>query len=349
MPDEQAQTAEDRMNEQAEAMEAGFKERVDGENPAETPAETPAEKPEGAVETPAETPETLTETPVEVETPAKVDEAAALEARVKALEAAEPAGPDDAWFNEVLAAHPDAHTVLASPALEAWVQKQPEAMQRKFMVGATTAETINGIYAFRAAQAAVEPEEQPKRTFIGDRYKGVKVKTPAGEIDIEAMAAHDDTGYGDVADMVDAMIEHRLGQATAQIQQRNAALEAEVTNMRYWEAVRGAHTDIDGLRQTKKLDEWAAKKGPGYVRLLNEGTVRDMIDLVAAYKKEAVAATADKSKDAARVKRDRQRGIMDGNLGTARGSHAGAQTEAEAVDALREGFNEGVKSVQSGR
>ena len=74
-----------------------------------------------------------------------------------------------------------------------------------------------------------------------------------------------------------------------------------------------------------------------------------MIDLVAAYKKEAVAATADKSKDAARVKRDRQRGIMDGNLGTARGKHAGAQTEAEAVDALREGFNEGVKSVQSGR
>jgi len=287
---------------------------------------------------------------------AKADEATpeSLEERVKALEQEE-TGPDDGWWNEVLSAHPNAERVLQSEALAKWVQEQPAAVQARFKIGATPAETIRGLYQFNTAMESDAKKgedageaDKPKRTFAGDKYKGVKVVTPSGEIDLDTMAAHDDTGYGDVADMVDAMIEHRLAHVTQQIQQRNAALEAEVTNMRFQAAVRSKHPDADTVESSKEFQDWIGAKGKGYAKLYREGTVGDVVDVLAQYKREAVRGAAGKARDSQRERRDRNSAVSKSLLGASRRSAPGAGAEVPEDD-LKAGFYEGIKAGANDR
>lgn len=268
--------------------------------------------------------------------------------------AAEADAAIEAWWSDLTADHPDAQAVLNSDAMKAWYAKQSDATKALFKADATPAEVARGLYRFKAANVAApatgDAAKSPaatatataKRTFDPSRYEGVVVQTSDGPMPLADMAKEDESGYGQVADMIDAMTAHRIAPLMAELEKlRGAAnvvqtLQNELNELRVWDYVRQRHQDVDVLRSSGKLEEVAKKLGPGYVRTLERGTAEQIAELVKTVKAEMIKGAAGPAKTAARATRDQQAAILAASLGAGGGASASKSLSAEEEERLGE-------------
>ena len=282
------------------------------------------------------------------------EEIAAKEAEA----AAEPAEPDEAaklaeqqqkatdWKSTLLKVHPDADTHMADPKLQAWLDKQPQAVQDAALQIEDAAASAGVLTAFKADLAAGNVDEaaeadasDPAQWFkdhgLGDATMEVadddgenKKISYAESLEYPGQKmSHDSLVKGLAA------VEQRM---TEKIEQRMGGIDAQKINadMGDFQLLR-AHPDADKIGRTKKFTDYKAKQPAPFQKLWDSGDTDARIAFMTKFKTDSVK-TVGKPDPAAALHASTMGGSSDGHVpadgGDGGGTFDSEWDEAKAKD-----------------